>query len=109
MLDAGVASMIGTFLQLEGEPCIYRRGTNSYQITMGKRPERSAVVEVSGQITEVRFTDFICATSDLQQDPKRGDLILAEGLTYEVRTIGSEKPYRQTGPMTRIHTQLIGN
>jgi hypothetical protein len=91
----------------------------SYQPTVG--PTRTVLativvgrwesVDAAGQIMRTETRDFLVDTTDLAQDPKRGDKLVYGGATYEV-TIppGAEHHWRwsdRNQTLRRIHTMVI--
>ena len=90
----------------------------SYQPTVG--PARTVLatvvvgrwesVDAAGQIMRTETRDFLVDTTDLAQDPKRGDKLVYGGATYEV-TIppGAEHHWRwsdRNQTLRRIHTMV---
>jgi len=90
----------------------------SYQPTVG--PARTVLativvgrwesVDAAGQIMRTETRDFLVDTTDLAQDPKRGDKLVYGGATYEV-TIppGAEHHWRwsdRNQTIRRIHTMV---
>lgn len=91
----------------------------SYQPTVG--PARTVLativvgrwesVDAAGQIMRTETRDFLVDTTDLAQDPKRGDKLVYGGATYEV-TIppGAEHHWRwsdRNQTLRRIHTMVV--
>ena len=91
----------------------------SYQPTVG--PTRTVLativvgrwesVDAAGQIMRTETRDFLVDTTDLAQDPKRGDRLVYGGATYEV-TIppGAEHHWRwsdRNQTLRRIHTMVV--
>ena len=91
----------------------------SYQPTVG--PTRTVLativvgrwesVDAAGQIMRTETRDFLVDTTDLAQDPKRGDKLVYGGATYEV-TIppGAEHHWRwsdRNQTLRRIHTMVV--
>jgi hypothetical protein len=67
-------------------------------------------VDAAGQIMRTETRDFLVDTTDLAQDPKRGDKLVYGGATYEV-TIppGAEHHWRwsdRNQTLRRIHTMV---
>ena len=90
----------------------------SYQPTIGTtRTVRATVVvgrwesiDAAGQMLRTDTQDFFVDTTDLAQDPKKGDLIVAGGFTYEVMIPpGAEHHWRwsdRNKTLRRIHTMV---
>jgi hypothetical protein len=91
----------------------------SYQPTVG--PARTVLativvgrwesVDAAGQIMRTETRDFLVDTTDLAQDPRRGDKLVYGGATYEV-TIppGAEHHWRwsdRNQTLRRIHTMVV--
>ena len=90
----------------------------SYQPTIGTtRTVRATVVvgrwesiDAAGQMLRTETQDFFVDTTDLAQDPKKGDRIVAGGFTYEVMIPpGAEHHWRwsdRNKTLRRIHTMV---
>ena len=90
----------------------------SYQPTIGTtRTVRATVVigrwesiDAAGQMLRTETQDFFVDTTDLAQDPKKGDRIVAGGATYEVMVPpGAEHHWRwsdRSKTLRRIHTMV---
>ena len=90
----------------------------SYQPTIGTtRTVRATVVvgrwesiDSAGQMLRTDTQDFFVDTTDLAQDPKKGDKIVAGGFTYEVMVPpGAEHHWRwsdRNKTLRRIHTMV---
>ena len=90
----------------------------SYQPTIGTtRTVRATVVvgrwesiDSAGQMLRTDTQDFFVDTTDLAQDPKKGDWIVAGGFTYEVMVPpGAEHHWRwsdRNKTLRRIHTMV---
>ena len=90
----------------------------SYQPVIGTtRTVRATVVvgrwesiDAAGQMLRTDTQDFFVDTTDLAQDPKKGDLIVAGGFTYEVMIPpGAEHHWRwsdRNKTLRRIHTMV---
>ena len=90
----------------------------SYQPTIGTtRTVRATVVvgrwesiDSAGQMLRTDTQDFFVDTTDLAQDPKKGDRIVAGGFTYEVMVPpGAEHHWRwsdRNKTLRRIHTMV---
>ena len=90
----------------------------SYQPTIGTtRTVRATVVvgrwesiDAAGQMLRTDTQDFFVDTTDLAQDPKKGDRIVAGGFTYEVMIPpGAEHHWRwsdRNKTLRRIHTMV---
>jgi len=67
-------------------------------------------IDASGQMLRTETQDFFVDTTDLVQDPKRGDRIVAGGFTYEVMIPpGAEHHWRwsdRNKTLRRIHTMV---
>ena len=90
----------------------------SYQPTIGttRTVRATAVVgrwesiDAAGQMLRTETQDFFVDTTDLAQDPKKGDRIVAGGFTYEVMVPpGAEHHWRwsdRNKTLRRIHTMV---
>ena len=90
----------------------------SYQPVIGTtRTVRATVVvgrwesiDAAGQMLRTETQDFFVDTTDLAQDPKKGDRIVAGGFTYEVMIPpGAEHHWRwsdRNKTLRRIHTMV---
>jgi hypothetical protein len=90
----------------------------SYQPAIGTtRTVRATVVvgrwesiDAAGQMLRTETQDFFVDTTDLAQDPKKGDRIVAGGFTYEVMIPpGAEHHWRwsdRNKTLRRIHTMV---
>lgn len=90
----------------------------SYQPTIGTtRTVRATVVvgrwesiDAAGQMLRTETQDFFVDTTDLAQDPKKGDRIVAAGVNYEVMIPpGAEHHWRwsdRSKTLRRIHTMV---
>lgn len=90
----------------------------SYQPTIGttRTVRATAVVgrwesiDAAGQMMRTETQDFFVDTTDLAQDPKKGDRIVAGGFTYEVMIPpGAEHHWRwsdRNKTLRRIHTMV---
>lgn len=90
----------------------------SYQPSIGTtRTVRATVVvgrwesmDAAGQMLRTDTQDFFVDTTDLAQDPKKGDKIVAGGFTYEVMVPpGAEHHWRwsdRNKTLRRIHTMV---
>lgn len=90
----------------------------SYQPVIGTtRTVRATVVvgrwesiDAAGQMLRTDTQDFFVDTTDLAQDPKKGDRIVAGGFTYEVMIPpGAEHHWRwsdRNKTLRRIHTMV---
>jgi hypothetical protein len=90
----------------------------SYQPAIGTtRTVRATVVvgrwesiDAAGQMLRTETQDFFVDTTDLAQDPKKGDRIVAGGFTYEVMIPpGAEHHWRwsdRSKTLRRIHTMV---
>jgi hypothetical protein len=90
----------------------------SYQPAIGTtRTVRATVVvgrwesrDAAGQMLRTETQDFFVDTTDLAQDPKKGDRIVAGGVTYEVMVPpGAEHHWRwsdRNKTLRRIHTMV---
>jgi hypothetical protein len=90
----------------------------SYQPTVGlTRTVRATVVvgrwesiDAAGQMLRTETQDFFVDTTDLAQDPKKGDRIVAGDVTYEVMVPpGAEHHWRwsdRNKTLRRIHTMV---
>jgi len=77
-------------------------------VDMFQGPEKPTIVQVGNEVVEMIMTDFVGASADFVGDPVRGDRItVGSGAIYEVRPMGSSKPYYRTLGQIRIHTQQI--
>jgi hypothetical protein len=91
----------------------------SYQPTVGlTRTVRATVVvgrwesiDAAGQMLRTETQDFFVDTTDLAQDPKKGDRIVAGDVTYEVMVPpGAEHHWRwsdRNKTLRRIHTMVV--
>jgi hypothetical protein len=91
----------------------------SYQPTVGlTRTVRATVVvgqwesvDSSGQILRTETRDFLVDTTDLAQDPKKGDRIVYGDVTYEVMVPpGAQHHWRwsdRNETLRRIHTMVV--
>jgi hypothetical protein len=68
-------------------------------------------VDSAGQILRTETRDWLVDTTDLVQDPKRGDLIVAGDVTYEVMIPpGAEHHWRwsdRNQTLRQIHTMVV--
>ena len=90
----------------------------SYQPAIGTtRTVRATVVvgrwesiDAAGQMLRTETQDFFVDTTDLAQDPKKGDRLVAGGFTYEVMIPpGAEHHWRwadRNKTLRRIHTMV---
>jgi hypothetical protein len=110
MLSDGVALMVSNLLVNSGSQVTYTSTTSvgSFAASMFVGPEKPTIVQVGSEVVEMIMTDFVGASSDFVGDPVRGDRItVGSGSIYEVRPMGSSKPYCRTLGQIRIHTQQI--
>ena len=110
MLSDGVALMVSSLLVNSGSQITYTSTTSgsTFTPTIFQGPEKPTIVQVGNEIVEMILTDFVGASSDFVGDPVRGDRItVGSGAVYEVRPMGSSKPYYRTLGQIRIHTQQI--
>jgi len=110
MLSAGVQSMTGVLLTVDGQTVSYGRIETGTVISpfLYRSAEQTAVIETGGQLTEIRYTDFIGLATAFTANPTRGDVITCtDGGVYEVRPLNGGKPYKLTLGQIRIHTQKI--
>jgi len=110
MLSDGVALMVSSLLVNSGSQVTYSSTVSggSFAVSMFVGPEKPTIVQVGSEIVEMILTDFVGASADFVGDPVRGDRItVGSGAIYEVRPMGSSKPYYRTLGQIRIHTQQI--
>jgi hypothetical protein len=110
MLSDGVALMVNSLLVNSGITVTYTSTASggSFGVSVFQGPEKPTIVQVGSEVVEMIMTDFVGASSDFVGDPVRGDRItVSSGAIYEVRPMGSSKPYYRTLGQIRIHTQQI--
>lgn len=110
MLSDGVTLMVSSLLVNSGSAVTYTSTASggSFGVSMFVGPEKPTIVQVGNEVVEMIMTDFVGASSDFVGDPVRGDRItVGSGAIYEVRPMGSSKPYYRTLGQIRIHTQQI--
>lgn len=110
MLSDGVTAMVTGLLANAGSQVTYASTSSggSFVVTMFQGPEKPTIAQVGNDIIEMILTDFVGNSSDFVADPVRGDRItVSSGSAYEVRPIGSAKPYYRTLGQIRIHTQQV--
>ena len=110
MLSDGVALMVSSLLVNSGSQVTYTSTTSgsTFTPTIFQGPEKPTIVQVGNEIVEMILTDFVGASADFVGDPVRGDRItVGSCAVYEVRPMGSSKPYYRTLGQIRIHTQQI--
>jgi len=110
MLSDGVALMVNSLLVNSGSAVTYTSTASggSFGVNMFQGPEKPTIVQVGNEVVEMILTDFVGASADFVGDPVRGDRItVGSGAIYEVRPMGSSKPYYRTLGQIRIHTQQI--
>ena len=110
MLSDGVAVMVQSLQANAGSQITYTSTTSgsTFTPTVFQGPEKPTIVQIGNEIVEMILTDFVGASADFVGDPVRGDRItVGSGAVYEVRPMGSSKPYYRTLGQIRIHTQQI--
>jgi hypothetical protein len=110
MLSDGVALMVASLLDNAGSAVTYTATVSgsTLAVEMFQGPEKPTIVQVGSEVVEMIMTDFVGASADFVGDPVRGDRItVGSGAIYEVRPMGSSKPYYRTLGQIRIHTQQI--
>lgn len=90
---------------------VYRRGSGDVPLraVVGRSVFRSQ--NSSGLWIGTSSHDFIVASDALGFEPSPGDIIIFDGLEYEVLALGGESVWRWSDPhrtAVRIHTKLIG-
>jgi hypothetical protein len=110
MLSGGMAMMVSALIDNAGSAVTYTATVSggTLAVEMFQGPEKPTIVQVGNEVVEMIMTDFVGASSDFVGDPVRGDRItVGSGAVYEVRPMGSSKPYYRTLGQIRIHTQQI--
>lgn len=93
-------------------PVIYERrkgGTFTVNATLGRTIFRAE--NDYGIVVDVVSRDFLVAASELPLEPERGDMVIYNGMGFEVLAPGGEPVWRWSGRRSlvrRIHTKEIG-
>ncbi len=112
LLDRG-SSWLGTIRKAHmSKDVVYKRGsttTATIKATLGRT--QFAMVDPAGGAVTYESKDFIIQVADFSAFtlPEAGDIVISEGLTYEVMAPGSEPVWRWSDPYQRtlrIHSKL---
>jgi hypothetical protein len=95
-------------------PVTYRRGETeaTFDATFGRTEYE--VEDDYGLTVAAHVTDFLVAAVDFAPvfgEPQPGDRIVADGVVYEVMSLGNQGPWRWSDPYRttmRIHTKDVG-
>jgi hypothetical protein len=89
----------------------YRRDPDAYTVPATLGRTQYEVDDGYGLRVGATVVDFLIRAADLPIQPKPGDQIVADGVLYEVLSLGAEGAWRWSDPYRitrRIHTKELG-
>jgi len=111
MLQTGVEYLLGALSAHASRTVTYKRGNSQVSLSATLGTSQWDQTSDDGGVYRVESRDYIFALPEITGIglPRSGDLIVDEGITYEVLSPGTQ-PYKNLDPFRkglRVHTKKI--
>jgi hypothetical protein len=113
LLQTGVEYLLGALSAHVSRTVTYKRGNTQVSLSATLGTSQWDQTNDDGGVYRVESRDYIISAATISGGiglPRSGDLIVDEGITYEVLSPGGSQPYKNLDPFRkglRIHTKKI--